>query len=128
MEIREIIDYNGTGMWSGEAVRARYAEYARQHKISPLLPLEPRISEHRTRRWIYPVMGQVIEGIEQGDEACIDLGVDFIEVNTGFPFGRILKSNTARALRRAPLNTQHVQRIRKRVTGMLLDENLARIS
>jgi hypothetical protein len=64
-------------------------------------------------------MEKVIDGIEAGDLACIRLGIEFIEEDSKFPFGKTLKSNTARALRRAPLSEEQKQRIRRRVFGLL---------
>jgi hypothetical protein len=64
-------------------------------------------------------MERVIEGINAGDPACILLGIELIEEDAGMPFGRILKSNAARALRRAPLADEHKLRIRRRVLAML---------
>jgi hypothetical protein len=64
-------------------------------------------------------MEAVIEGIERGDTASIALGLDFIEEDAHFPFGKTLKSNTARALRRASLTAEQVLRVRKRVTNLL---------
>src|SRR5689334_1071826 len=114
----EIIDYNGEGHWSREAIIARYAQFAAQAGISPR-DLSPAEHTQGERHWIYPVMDNVIEGIEAGDLACIRLGIEFIEQDGKFPFGRILKSNTARALRRASLSQEQRQRIRRRVLGML---------
>jgi hypothetical protein len=64
-------------------------------------------------------MWKVIEGIEKGDLACAQIGVEFIEESASFAFGKILKSNTARALRRAPLTSEQKERIRRRVAEML---------
>jgi hypothetical protein len=64
-------------------------------------------------------MDRIIEGIESGDPACAELGVEFIEQDGSFAFGRILKSNVARALRRASLTDGQKERIRKRVVEML---------
>jgi hypothetical protein len=52
-------------------------------------PGEP---EEGQGRWVYPVM----EGIERGDKASVAVGIDFIEEDAHFPFGKTLKSNTAR--------------------------------
>jgi len=65
-------------------------------------------------------MEAVIEGIERGDKASIAIGIDFIEEDAHFPFGKTLKSNTARALRRSSLTPEQVDRIRNRVTNLLL--------
>ena len=65
-------------------------------------------------------MHKVIAGIERGDRACRRIGIEFIEEDRKFPFGKILKSNTARALRRADLTQDEQQRIGRRIVAMLL--------
>lgn len=83
--------------------------------------LNPKTSVSADKRWIYPIMDEVIKGIDAGDLACIALGVDFIEEDDSFAFGRILKSNTARSLRRSEHITEpHKERIRERVISMLI--------
>src|SRR5438552_5273000 len=115
-----IRDYNGTGWWSADSILERYRRYSQQ--LGTLLDenLAPRKRIEDGVTWIYPIMDEVIAGIERGDRACIAIGIEFVEEDQGFPFGRILKSNTARALRRAELSQEHVERLRKRVVGMLL--------
>lgn len=121
-----VIDYNGTGFWGLEAVRRRYELYARRYGVSPLRDLNPLSHTEKEKRWIYPVMNRVIEGIEAGDPACAEIGVEFIEESASFPFGMILKSDTARALRRATLTEGQKERIRKRVTEMICTGYLPR--
>ena len=75
---------------------------------------------------MYPVMDRVIEGILAGDIACAEVGIEFIEQDASFPFGRILKSNTARALRRSYMLPEQQERIRRRVASMLSSEYLPR--
>lgn len=118
-----VIDFNGPGPWSYREIQRRYADYAAQKKVeSRNLTPRSHIDEHG-QTWIYPLMEKVIEGIETGDAACIALGVDFIEEEQQFTFGKTLKANTARALRRAArrseLDAYQKQRIRERVLGML---------
>jgi hypothetical protein len=113
-------DYNGSGRWSIEAVCERYAQYARRFHVAPPRDLSPCEHTEREMKWVYPIMQRVIEGIEAGDMACIQLGVEFIQEDAKFPFGKVLKSNTARALRRASLTPEQAVRIRRRVLGMLL--------
>ncbi|MCI0630282.1 MAG: hypothetical protein L0Y44_06460 [Phycisphaerales bacterium] len=117
-------DYNGTGRWSAEAIRQRYADYAQRLNLSNLRDLTPSMHEEQETRWIYPVMERVIEGIEAHDPACTMIGIEFIEEDEGFAFGRTLKSNAARALRRAPLTPPQAQRIRERVVAMLIAGNV----
>ena len=122
----KVIDYNGTGSWSLEAVLRRYELHARRYAVALPRNLNPPVHEENEKRWIYPVMNRVIEGIEEGDPACAEIGVEFIEESASFTFGRILKANTARALRRAPLTAEQKERIRKRVVEMLCTGYLPR--
>jgi hypothetical protein len=114
----EVIDYNGDGRWTRDAITSRYAAYAAELGIGPR-DISPAEHSERGRHWVYPVMEKVIEGIEAGDPACVRLGIEFIEEDAKFPFGKILKSNTARALRRASLLDEQKRRIRRRVFGLL---------
>jgi hypothetical protein len=114
-----VIDYNGTGIWSVDEVLKRYSLYARKYGIATPRDLRPLIHTEGDKKWIYPAMDRVIEGIESGDAACAELGIEFIEEDQPFAFGRILKSNTARALHRTSLNDEQKERIRKRVVEML---------
>ena len=66
----------------------------------------------------------VIEGIEAGDSACAEIGIEFIQTSDSFAFGMTLKSNVARALRRTPLTEAQKERIRRRVVEMLEVEYL----
>jgi hypothetical protein len=121
-----IRDYNGTGRWSRAGILDRYDAYCRELEFNPVARPSPREHQENDVRWVYPVMDSVIEGIEAGDRACIALGVDFIEEDQSFPFGRILKANTARALRRAKLDDKQIARVRKRVVDMLVNGNVPR--
>lgn len=69
-------------------------------------------------------MEAVIPLIESGDPAAIEIGIEFIEEDDFFVFGRILKSNTARALRRSVLNPSQEQRLRNRIVSMMLAGNV----
>lgn len=71
-------------------------------------------------------MFQVIEGIEQGDKACIEIGVECIEENQWLRFGRIIKANTARALRRSTLTPNQIERLRKQIVSMIIEEHIPR--
>lgn len=121
-----VIDYNGTGLWSPDAVLQRYKLYARRNNVVSPRQLDPLVHEAEGQHWIYPVIEHVIRGIEEGDPACAEIGVEFIEESASFSFGRILKANVARALRRAPLTVEQQERIRKRVVEMLCTGYLPR--
>ena len=115
----QIMDYNSKGVWSPKSIEQRYLVYCQTLKIAPnpVTPLEHRVGN---RLWIYPGMSRIVTGIEAGDLACICLGVDFLEEDSWLPFGKLLKCDTARALRRTSLNEEQKERIRKRVVTMLL--------
>ena len=114
-----VINYNGTGLWTVQEVLSRYSIYVERYRIASPRDLKPAVTVQGERQWIYPVMERVIEGIEHSDLACVEIGIEFIEEDASFPFGRILKSNTARALRRATLTDAQKERIRLRVIEML---------
>jgi len=66
-------------------------------------------------------MESVIEGITRGDLARAEVGVEFVEEDEHFVFGRLLKSKTARALRQTELSASQKDRLRTRIVRMLLD-------
>ena len=111
-------DYNGEGRWSCAEILLHYGRYAAELGIA-VRDLSPEEVLKGNERWVYPVMERVIAGIEAGDLACVRLGVEFIEEDGKFMFGKILKAKTARALRRAALSEEQKGRIRRRVFGML---------
>jgi hypothetical protein len=94
----ETIDYNGQGDWSSDAILKRYTLYCKQLQINESIDLTPRTLVQGDREWIWPVMEIVIQGIENGDVVCRQIGIEFIEQDQKFCFGKILKSNIARAL------------------------------
>lgn len=114
-------DYNGPGRWSAAEVTRRYQEYAERFGVSPVRDIKAKAHQKCEERWVHPVMYSIIDGIEEGDLACAQIGVEFIEEDQGFAFGAILKSNTARALRRfSGLTDEQITRIRARLVDMFL--------
>ena len=113
-------DYNGTGVWSISGVQARYRQYCDLLQISYRRQPEAKTHREGDEIWIYPIMEDVIRGIEDGDAACIALGVDFVEEDSLFAFGKTLKANTARSLRRALLSEAQKGRLRERIVTMLI--------
>jgi len=115
----KVVDYNGTGFWSVDQILKRYTEYASVFGITQPRELTPLSYSRGDCQWIYPVMDRVIEGIEAGDLACAELGIEFIETNDSFAFGKVIKSSVARALRRTTITEEQKERIRRRVIEML---------
>ena len=114
-----LIDYNGVGIWSTDAIQKRYRKHAVVIGTNPAQLVPDRYTE-AGKTWVYPLMTQIIVLIEAGDKAAIEIGIEFIHEDDYFVFGRILKSNTARALRRASLTQEQQARIRERLVGMML--------
>ncbi len=115
----EIRDQNGEGQWSVDRVLARYRVYSKKFAVTAPRDLSPEVAEDGGVRWISPVMTEVIKGIEDQDPACAQIGIEFLEEDRGFVFGAILKSNTARALRRFErLTADQIDRIRRRIAAM----------
>jgi hypothetical protein len=115
----QVRDYNGEGQWSAEEIVARYHAHAAALGVAVTRDVWPRVHESGGCKWVWPVMDRIIEGIEAQDLACAQIGVEFIEEDRGFVFGAILKSNTARALRRCrDLTPEQVDRIRRRIVRL----------
>ncbi|MBX3296629.1 MAG: hypothetical protein KF762_13075 [Acidobacteria bacterium] len=125
--MNEIRDFNGQGRWSREEIERRFRSYAKAFGTTGL-ELNPRIYEAGSTKWFYPLIEEVIVGIRQGDRACIELGVELIEDSDSMPFGKILKSDAAKALRHSAghLSEDHRRRIRKRVADMLIEQYMPR--
>lgn len=115
----DLIDYNGVGMWAVEAIQKRYMKYAEDLGAAPAQIVPVRHTEGG-RTWVFPVMQQIIALIEAGDLAAVEIGIEFICEDDFFAFGKVLKLNTGRALRRATLTPDQESRIRERLVGMLL--------
>lgn len=116
-----LTDFNGSGNWAIEAVRRRCRDYAHAFEARSPANLTPTEHIEGKRRGVYPVLHQIIEAIEKDDPAAIPIGIEFVEQDQHFPFGKILKSNTVRALRRASLSSEQEERIRSRIVTMLLN-------
>ncbi|HEX2136038.1 MAG TPA: hypothetical protein VHG30_09070 [Microvirga sp.] len=96
-------DLDGTGRWAPDALRQRYRQYCPFFRVPPR-PLPTGDDWASRRGLIAPLINAVIEGMKAGDLACAEIGIGLIEEDGGFASGRILKANTARALRRCPLS------------------------
>lgn len=91
-------------------VLKRHTKYACVFDITQPCELTPFAHSTGKGGWVYPVMDRVIEGIEAGDLACAEPGIEFIQTNDSFAFGRIIKSSVARALLRTTRWLHHLLR------------------
>ncbi|MCC2653821.1 MAG: hypothetical protein K0Q60_3987, partial [Microvirga sp.] len=85
MERSPILD--GQGRWTQQAVQQRYHQYCHAFGVTPrkLTSIPDYISE---RGWITHLMEALIEGMKQGDLASAEVGIELIEEDGGFAFGR----------------------------------------
>lgn len=62
----------------------------------------------------------LLEFIRQNDREAIEVGVELLHQDEGFPFGMICKTQVARRLMRVELTPAQVARLRSRFTEMIL--------
>jgi hypothetical protein len=108
---------DGTGPWTHEAIRERYRRACRAHRVQPQPWPDPGRPE--ACGWTARTMDVLAERMRQGDLAAADIGIEFIEEDGSFAFGRTTKGRVARALRHVPLTAAQKDRIRRRVVAML---------
>ncbi|HEX2553429.1 MAG TPA: hypothetical protein VHL98_07000 [Microvirga sp.] len=108
---------DGTGLWTHDAIRERYRRYCRAHHVQA--PPWPQAGWLEERGWIAGVMDHLAERMKQGDLAAAEIGIEFIEEDGSFAFGRTTKCRVARALRHCRLTDGQMDRIRRRVIDML---------
>ena len=112
-------DYNGVGVWSEEGIKSRYEQQASRLDTVPA-KLSSRRHLEGGYEWVYPLMDTIVTLIDGGDRAALEIGLDMMEEDNFFVFGKVIKSNTARALRRAALSEEQKERVRKRMVAMLI--------
>lgn len=126
MSAVQIIDYNGTGIWSRAAILDRYARYRQQLRL-PKRSLPGTETTQGDRTWVYPVMNNIIASVAEGDPAAVKIALEFVEEDQSFAFGMIIKSRAARALRqRVVLREGQQARLRRRFADMLMRGYLPR--
>jgi hypothetical protein len=117
--------YPGASDWTIAAVQERYKRYCRQLRIRPR-DLEPRY-HNPVATWLGHIMSRIVDGIRDGDQACVMLAIELVEEDRGIPFGKLVKSDAARALRQhAHLDDIQQARLRRRFTDMLVRGYLPR--
>jgi hypothetical protein len=115
--------YPGADDWTIAATQERYRRYCRHLGIRPR-DLTPR---YPAAHWLGHIMTQIVDGIRAGDGACVMLAIDLVEEDRGLPFGKLVKSDAARALRQhARLDDIQAARLRRRFADMLVRGYLPR--
>jgi hypothetical protein len=70
----KVLDYNGAGRWSVLAVIERYENNCQSLAVSSPRDISPKANVEGDLQRIYPVMDEIIAGIEQGDRGCVEMG------------------------------------------------------
>jgi hypothetical protein len=111
---------DGVGRWSCAEIAKRYRAYCGKFRCHARdIDFELAGTLHHELPWIMPVINQVISGIAANDPACIEIGLELIEEDAKFAFGKIMKASAANALRRASLSEAQKERVRARVVSLL---------
>lgn len=98
------INYNHQGKWSVEAVKQRYSDLRILLGGVEGFELIPRNYTNRGGiTWIYNIMDAVVDGVQLGDNACVQLSIDYITDNIMGSTTGYIRERMARALRHAEL-------------------------
>jgi len=114
----QILRLDGIGQWRNSEIVARYRRWCMRLGLRPA-ELVASSGDMAERGWANAIIGPIVPLIAAGDEAAAWIGIEMIEEDGGFAFGRLLKARCARELRRTPLNEKQKHHIRRRVVAML---------
>jgi len=109
---------DGTGQWRNSEIIVRYRRWCMCLNQRPA-GISATEGFYGERGWACVVVRQLVALMKTGDLAAAWIAIELIEEDGGFAFGRLLKAECARELRRMPLNEEQKQRIRQRVVTML---------
>tara|TARA_Y100000589_G_scaffold321902_1_gene353995 strand:+ start:1210 stop:1704 length:495 start_codon:yes stop_codon:yes gene_type:complete len=105
-------NYNSSGNWSVDSVQERYRNLSLQlGGVAGFYPEPRKYTNQRGASWTYNVMESVVDGVQLGDCACIELSIEYIAdspmgSNTGY-----IRERMARALRHAELSDKQKARL-----------------
>ena len=106
------ISYNQEGKWSVEAAKQRHIELRLRLGGMDGFVLEPRTyTNHRGITWIYNIMDSVADGVQLGDNACIEMAIDYIQADVMGSSTGYIRERMARALRHVQLTEQQKARL-----------------
>ncbi len=119
------INYNDQGKWSVEAVKQRYSDLRILLGGVEGFELNPRMYTNKSGfTWIYNVMNAVVDGVQLGDNACVQLSIDYIEDNIMCSTTGYIRERMARALRHVELKEHQKKQLAEVFLNQLEDQNL----
>ncbi len=102
-----MINYNPEGKWSVESVQAKYWELCLSlGGVSGFEPQPRKHTNHNGTTWIYNVMDSVVDGVQLGDKACVQISIEYIQDNDMRSTTGYIRERMARALRNCELSNK----------------------
>ncbi|WP_434339813.1 hypothetical protein [Motilimonas cestriensis] len=119
------INYNPDGKWSVESVQKRYRELSLVYGgVGDFFP-EPKVYiNQRGAMWTYNIMKSVVDGVQLGDKACIQLSIEYIQDNLVASTTGYIRERMARALCTAELSNSQKKALVNVFLTMLENGNL----
>lgn len=119
-------DYNSEGKWSVENVLKRYDVLKSIHTPAKDFELKPRIHTDSNRgiTWIYHIMNSVGDGILLGDQACVELAIQFIQDDVMDSHTGYIRERLARALKNIALSDIQKKKITQTFMNQLKTGNM----
>jgi hypothetical protein len=116
-----VADYNVSGKWSVEEVQKRYASLREATGLAPSgVDLQPRVFRNDGGyAWIYSVMERVADGLLVGDEACIELSIDYIVDDIFHTTSGYIRARMARRLKHVVLTDAQQDLLRAHFMNLL---------
>lgn len=107
-----VYDYNPPGKWSVALVQQRYAQLCDKFGTIEGFELQCRTyTNYQGASWIYNIMQSVVDGLQLGCKACIELSVQYIEDSPMSPHSGYIRERMARALRHVDLSDSQKLRL-----------------
>jgi hypothetical protein len=119
------INYNHHEKWSVEAVKQRYSEL--RILLGGVEGFEPNPRQYTNKggiTWIYNIMDAIADGVQLGDNACIQLSIDYIQDNIMGSSTGYIRERIARALRHAELKEHQKKQLAEAFLHQLDHQNL----
>ncbi len=114
------IDYNPKGKWSVKSVQLRYRELSlKVGGVGGYYPEPRRYTNQRGASWTYNIMESIVDGVQLGDKACVQLSIEYIRDNEMSSTTGYIRERMSRALRHAELTNDQKKELAKIFLGML---------
>ena len=106
------IDYNSKDKWSIAAVVSRYSHLrTRLGGVSGFEWTPRTYTNSGGITWVYNIMESVVDGVRLGDQACVEISVEYIADNVMGSGTGYIRERMARSLRHADLSKSQKTRL-----------------